>query len=382
MDVAFFDLSRRDREMGPAFHRALDGVLATHQFVGGPVVQRFEEAFANYIGSSHCVATGNGLDALRLILQALGVGPGDEVLVPAQTFAATWLAVMQLGAIPVAVDVNPAGVMNPEQIPGLLSEKTRAVVPVHLYGQPCDIDSIFAQLKGLPIHIVEDAAQAHGAKYKGKMVGNLGAAAAFSFYPTKNLGALGDAGAITTNDEELAVLLRSLRSYGTGQGKYDHVRSGWNSRMDPIQAAVLLSQLPRLDAWNSRRKDIAGIYDRAVEGNSGGTVSRLPSMLGLDTTCAHHLYVVQSSNRPRFRLAMSESGIQTDVHYPTAAYRLPVVVSHLAGPVSQRPMPRAEMLAATCVSLPLHPWLTDDEVSAVATALASHNDSTSSQLSD
>lgn len=369
MEVAFFDLSRRDQELGPEFRTAMDRVLKSGQFIAGPVVEDFERAFADYIGVGHCIAVSNGLDALRLTLQGLGIGPGDEVLVPAQTFVATWLAVAQLGAVPVAVDVTPAGLMNPAQIEQRLSDKTKAAIPVHLFGTPCDMDEISAVLAGHGIAVIEDAAQAHGALYKGHKVGSLGAAAAFSFYPTKNLGALGDAGAVTTNDDELAAVLRSLRSYGSGSDKYDHVRSGWNCRMDPIQAAVLLIGLARLDEWNIRRKEFAQIYDAALLSNAPIALRRVAGVGAPGSVPVNHLYVLAGAERDPFRQRLASLGIRTDVHYPYAPYRLPIFSNRGSESLKFVRMPEADKLAAQCVSLPLHPWLHPEEVQAVAQAV-------------
>jgi dTDP-4-amino-4,6-dideoxygalactose transaminase len=369
MEVAFFDLTRRDQEMGSEFRSAIDAVLKSGQFIAGPAVEDFEYAFADYIGVRHCIATSNGLDALRLILQGIGIGPGDEVLVPAQTFVATWLAVSQLGGVPVAVDVTSAGLLDPTQIAQRVSNRTRAVIPVHLYGSPCDMDLIHDVLHGSGIAVIEDAAQAHGALYKGRSVGGLGTAAAFSFYPTKNLGALGDAGAITTDDDELAAVLRSLRSYGAGQDKYDHVRGGWNCRMDPIQAAVLQTQLKRLDEWNMRRQEFAQVYDAALIEIAPTALHRVTSVSAPGSIPVNHLYVVAGAERDQFRQGLATLGIQTDVHYPSAPYRLPIFSNRGSESPKLVRMPEADKLAAQCVSLPLHPWMRAEEVEAVAQAV-------------
>lgn len=369
MQVAFLDLTRRDQEMGSEFRSAIDAVLKSGQFISGPVVEGFEQAFADYIGVRHCIATSNGLDALRLILQAIGIGPGDEVLVPAQTFVATWLAVSQLGGIPVAVDVTSAGLLDPTQIAQRVSRRTRAIIPVHLYGAPCDMDLIHDVLLGSGITVIEDAAQAHGALYKGRKVGGLGTAAAFSFYPTKNLGALGDAGAITTDDDELAAVLRSLRSYGLGHHKYDHVRGGWNCRMDPIQAAVLQAQLNRLDEWNLRRQEFAEIYDAALKEILPSALHRVASLSSPGSSHVNHLYVVAGADREQIRQGLATLGIQTDVHYPSAPYRLPMFLTSGTESLEFVPMPEADRLAAHCVSLPLNPWMRTEEVEAVVRAV-------------
>ena len=253
--VPFYDLGQLVRSYSRDIHACLDEVIETGYFVGGPLTSRFEEEFAASIGADHCVGTGNGLDALRLILEAYGIGPGDEVIVPAFTFFATWLAVTQTGATPVPVDVQPwTGNIEPALVRAALSERTKVILPVHLYGRPAAMAEITAIAQEFDLLVIEDAAQGHGARTAGGKVGSLGHAAAFSFYPTKNLGALGDAGCVTTSDEEVANRLRSRRSYGQGANKYEHVDTGWNSRLDPFQASVLSLHLKRLDEWTERRR--------------------------------------------------------------------------------------------------------------------------------
>jgi dTDP-4-amino-4,6-dideoxygalactose transaminase len=368
MQVAFFDLARRDAAVGLVTRNAMSQALASGQVVGGAFVERFEFEFAKYLGVKHCIATSNGLDSLRLILQSLGVGEGDEVLVPAQTFIATWLAVAQLGARPVPVDVDQFGLLDPDGVGDRLTSRTKAVIPVHLFGSPCDMDAIRKVLEGRSVALVEDAAQAHGAKYKGKLAGSLAEAAAFSFYPTKNLGAAGDAGAVVTNDDGIAAEVRSLRSYGAGASKYDHVRMGWNCRMDSVQAATLSAYLPYLDEWNGRRNKIAQAYDAVVSQYETRRVSRVAREDSPESINANHLYVLRSPRRDWLRERLLTLGVSTDIHYPVPPFRTPAFAGHVD--LGSQALLNADDLATQALSLPLHPWLSDEEVAYTCDALA------------
>ena len=362
--VPFFDLGQLVRSYSREIHECLDEVIDGGYFVGGPITRRFEDEFATSVGTNHCVGTGNGLDALRLILEAYGIGPGDEVIVPAFTFFATWLAVTQTGATPVPVDVQAwTGNIDPGLIRTALSVNTKAIVPVHLYGRPAEMAEIRAIADELDLLVVEDAAQAHGARTVGGNVGSLGHAAAFSFYPTKNLGALGDAGCVTTSDEAIAERIRSRRSYGQGADKYEHVDTGWNSRLDPFQAAVLSLQLTRLDEWNDRRREIAARYASALGDGSG--------MLGAgdpEGSVWHHV-VLRATDRPQLQNYFSQAGIATDVHYPYWIGTVAPMQQYLLAPVHEREFPYAEALASEVTSLPIGPWMTEDQVDVVVAAL-------------
>ncbi len=267
--IPFYDLGEITRRRRPELVRAFEETLDGGWFIGGPAVEAFETAFAKYVGVEHCIAVGNGLDAIRIGLEAAGVGAGDEVIVPGFTFYATWLAVLQIGAIPVAVDVDTNASIDAAAVEAAVTARTRAVLPVHLFGIPANMAELnrIADRHGLVL--IEDGAQAHGARWEGERVGSIGDIGAFSFYPTKNLGALGDAGALTTNRADVASIARSRRSYGQGAQKYDHVDTGWNSRMDALQARILRDGLRELDSGNDRRRSIAAAYrDALVSGRT------------------------------------------------------------------------------------------------------------------
>jgi dTDP-3-amino-3,4,6-trideoxy-alpha-D-glucose transaminase len=362
--VPFFDLGQLVRSSSREIHACLDEVIEAGYYVGGPIMRRFEDEFATSVGTEHCVGTGNGLDAIRLILEAFGIGPGDEVIVPAFTFVATWLAVTQTGATPVPVDVQPwTGNIDPDLISAAISGRTKAIVPVHLYGRPAEMARIRAIAEEFDLVVIEDAAQAHGARTVGGNVGSLGHAAAFSFYPTKNLGALGDAGCVTTSDDAIAERIRSRRSYGQGSSKYENVDTGWNSRLDPFQASVLSLNLPRLRGWNDRRRAIATRYADALGDGSG--------MLGgdeLENSVWHHV-VLRATDRQQLRAHLGQAGIATDVHYPYWIGTVVPMQPYLLAPVHERDFPCASALAAEVTSLPIGPWMTDDQVDIVVAAL-------------
>ena len=362
--VPFFDLGQLVRSSSREIHACLDEVIEGGYYVGGPIMRRFEDEFATSVGTEHCVGTGNGLDAIRLILEAFGIGPGDEVIVPAFTFVATWLAVTQTGATPVPVDVEPwTGNIDPDLIRAAISGRTKAIVPVHLYGRPAEMARIWAIAEEFDLVVIEDAAQAHGARTVGGHVGSLGHAAAFSFYPTKNLGALGDAGCVTTSDDAIAERIRSRRSYGQGSSKYENVDTGWNSRLDPFQASVLSLNLPRLRGWNDRRRAIATRYAAALGDGSG--------MLGgneFENSVWHHV-VLRATDRQQLRAHLGQAGIATDVHYPYWIGTVDPMRPYLLAPVHERDFPCASALAAEVTSLPIGPWMTDDQVDIVVAAL-------------
>jgi dTDP-3-amino-3,4,6-trideoxy-alpha-D-glucose transaminase len=343
--IPFLDIAAIHAEIRDEIDEALGRVVASGRFVLGPEVEAFEREFAAYCEVEHCVTVGNGLDALRIILLALGVGPGDEVIVPVHTFIATWLAVSGVGALPIGVEPDEdTATLDVSKIERAITPRTRAILPVHLYGMPADMDSIRAIAKQRGLWVIEDAAQAHGARYKGGRVGSLGDAAAFSFYPGKNLGALGDGGAITTSDAALANAARTARNYGSRQ-KYVHESKGLNSRLDEIQAAVLRAKLTHLDRWNTRRGDLARYY-----------LDHLPDCVRTLRVPSYadpvwHLFVVRSDRRDRLRTYLDAQGIETAVHYPLpphlqGAYRG-------AAPAGRYPL--SERFARELVSLPIGP---------------------------
>lgn len=363
MSVAFLDLKALHAalhgELGEAFGR----VLASGWFVLGPELEAFEAEFASYCGVRHCIGVGNGLDALHLILKACGIGPGDEVIVPANTFIATWLAVSHCGARPVPVEPLPDTYnIDPQRIETAITPHTRAIMPVHLYGQPADMDPILAIAGKYGLKVIEDAAQAHGARYKGRRTGGLGHAAGFSFYPGKNLGALGDGGAITTNDDELAKRIRCLRNYGS-EMKYRHELPGFNSRLDELQAAFLRVKLRHLDDWNARRREIASAYLVGLSG-TGLDLPRVPSWA--DTVW--HLFVVRSRARQTLQASLATLGIQTLIHYPAPPH-LQAAYRHLG--LGEGSLPIAETMSREILSLPMDPFLTDADREKVIAAIKS-----------
>jgi dTDP-4-amino-4,6-dideoxygalactose transaminase len=341
--------------------RAVQRVLASGHFILGSELEAFEHEFAAYCGSRHCIGTGNGLDALTLTLIAAGIGPGDEVIVPGQTFIATWLAVSHAGAQPVAVDIDLASCnIDARLIEAAITARTRAIIPVHLYGRPADMRAIaeIAQRHGL--FVLEDAAQAHGAALHGRRAGNLGDAAAFSFYPGKNLGALGDGGAITTNDDALAERLRRLRNYGSSR-KYQHEEIGFNSRLDELQAALLRVKLPHLDAWNARRQQLAAHYEVLL--------ADLPITRPL-ASCAQyqpvwHQYVIGVNDRDALQSSLAGAGIASMVHYPVPPHLQPAYAQQPISPM----LPAAEHQAGHCLSLPICPTLPTEAIDRVCQAI-------------
>lgn len=365
MNIPFLDLRAAHDELRDDMDAASSRVLASGRYVLGPEVDAFEAEFADYCGAAYCVTVGSGCDALELALTALGIGAGDEVIVPTNTFIGTWLAVSQTGARPVAVEPDEQlYTIDPDRLEGAITHRTKAIVPVHLYGHPANLDAVGAVAERHRLHVVEDAAQAHGARYRGQRVGARATAAAFSFYPGKNLGALGDGGAVVTSVAEVAERVRLLRNYGSGV-KYRHELKGTNSRLDELQAAFLRVKLARLDEWNARRAEIAKRYL--------ADLADLPG-LGLPQVApwadpVWHLFVVRSSDRRRLQQALGRAGIETLVHYPvpphcSAAYRGP------EWPAGSFPL--TEHLAEEVLSLPIGPHLSAEQVHAVASAVKRH----------
>lgn len=361
--VAFLDLARVNRPHEGAIKRAVQRVIESGRYVLGQETEAFEREFADYCGVAHCVGVGNGLDALSLILRGYDIGPGDEVIVPSTTFIATWLAVSHAGATPVPVEPDERSCnLDPARIEAAITPRTRAIIAVHLYGQPADMEPICRLARRHGLHVIEDAAQAHGARYRGRRVGALGDAAAFSFYPGKNLGALGDAGAITTDDDLLAARVRKLRNYGSTL-KYVHELAGVNSRLDEIQAAVLRTKLPHLDQENVARGNVAVQYLQALSGS--GLKLPCPDPAGdAGGRSVWHLFVVRSARRDLLQAQLQQRGIGSLVHYPIACHQQ-AAYAGMRWPA----LPLAERWQHEVLSLPIAPYLEPDEVAAVVDAI-------------
>ena len=352
MHVPFFSLTELHERLASGLGADLARVLSSGQLILGPELERFERAFAKFVGVRHAIGVGNGLDALTLILRSLGLTAGDEVIVPGHTFIATWLAAEQAGATIVPVEVDELTFnIDPEAVRRAISPRTRAIIAVHLYGRPAPMAELRAIADPLGIPVVEDAAQAHGAGVDGRFAGALGRAAAFSFYPTKNLGALGDGGAVTTDDDSLAEHVRRLRNYGSAR-KYVHEFSGVNSRLDELQAAFLLRKLPDLAAANEGRRRVVRLY---LDGLKGAPGIRLPAP---DPASVWHLFVVRTENREALQAALAGRGVSTLAHYPTACHRQAAFVERYG----EADLPVSERLAREVLSLPLWPEMTEAQV--------------------
>lgn len=360
--MKFFQLDVLEPDLKAELDAACQRVLASGQLILGPELAAFEAEFAAYCGAAQAIGVGNGLDALVLALRAAGVGPGDEVIVPSHTFAATWLAVTQAGARPVPVEPEPASfTITAEAVRAALTPRTAAVIPVSLYGHPVDLDPILALAADHGLFVLEDAAQSHGAEDRGRRTGALAHATAFSFYPTKNLGALGDGGAVTTSDAALAEKIRKLRNYGSVR-KYEHELAGVNSRLDEMQAAFLRAKLPRLDFANARRRDHAAAYSQALADIPGVATPAEAAW----ARHVYHLYVVRCADRARAQARLAAAEVQTLIHYPTPCHLQPAFAD-----LSFRPgqFPLAEQLAAEVLSLPMWPGMPEAAVEQVAGAL-------------
>lgn len=363
MSVLFLDLKAPYLELQLEIDAAIKRVLDSGWYVLGEEVDAFEQEYAIYCDAKHCVGLANGLDAMHLALLALDVGAGDEVIVPSNTFIATWLAVSQCGAKPVPVE--PVGAtynLDPRQIEAAITQRTKAIIPVHLYGQPADLDPILTTARKHSLKVLEDAAQAHGACYKGKRIGGHGDVVAWSFYPGKNLGALGDGGAITTNDKEIADRLRMLRNYGS-RVKYVNEVRGYNSRLDPIQAAVLRVKLKYLDEWNARRTEIVSRYNTMLADLTLPAVSEWASPVW-------HLYVIRTKKREALQSHLIEAGIGTLIHYPVPPH---LQQAYADQGYKQGDFPIAEALAEEVLSLPIGPHLTIEQQEKVIAALLEFN---------
>jgi dTDP-4-amino-4,6-dideoxygalactose transaminase len=352
--VPFLNLKASYLELKEELDEAYRRVMESGQFIMGKECTAFEEEMARYCGVSHCVGVGNGLDALQLILRGFGVGSGDEVIVPANTYIATWLAVSCVGAIPVPVEPDEKTLnIDPNQIEDAITPKTKALLPVHLYGQPADMDPVREIAVRHGLKVIEDAAQAHGAMYNGIRVGALGDAAGFSFYPSKNLGAFGDGGAVTTNDPALAERIRLIRNYGS-KVKYENEVKGINSRLDELQAAFLRVRLAKLDQWNLRRAKAAETYFDGLTDIDGMTLPLVPSW----AKPVWHLFVVRNARRDALREHLGKANIGTMIHYP-----IPPHLSKAYGELGLKrgDFPVTELIAETALSIPMGPHLSEGE---------------------
>lgn len=360
--VPFVDLKAQYAGLSEEMDEAVSSVIRSACFVGGPVLEKFESAFAAFVGAKYCIGVANGTDAITLAAKAAGLGAGDEVLVPANTFFATAEAITNAGATPVFVDVDPISFhMDPNCAAAAITSRTRAVIPVHLYGRPVDLRPFERLASGHNLAIIEDCAQAHGASIEGQTIGSSGRLTCFSFYPGKNLGAYGDGGAVTTSDPQFAERIRILRDHGSPQ-RYMHSVVGYNSRLDALQAAVLSVKLPHLRAWNASRRKHATTLAAALE-NSPIVPPRIPA----DQEHVFHLFVVRCSQRDELKQFLAEKGIQTGIHYPvplhlTGAYQA-------MGAPGLGSLPVAETLAAEILSLPMYAELSDEHISYLISAI-------------
>lgn len=354
-------LGRHHESLRQDFMAAFDRVLRTSAFTLGEEVERFETEFAEYCGARHCVGVASGTAALELLLRASGVGTGDEVIVPAHTFIASALAVVHAGATPVLCDVDDStGLIDPDAVRALIGPRTAAIMAVHLYGQTCDMTALARLARSHGLVLLEDAAQAHGAVHRGRRAGSLGTGAAFSFYPSKNLGALGDGGAICTDDGELAMRVRRLRNLGQ-RAKGEHLEIGYNQRLDGLQAALLRVKLVHLDGWNDRRRDRAELY-RALLPQAITTVEERP-----ENACVYHLFPVRVRGRDHLAASLLDRGVQTGIHYYPAVHAHPAWEE---GSLRHGEVANAEAWAAEELSLPMHPDLEREEIEYVVENLA------------
>ncbi len=354
MTVPFLDLRAAYGELRDELDSAYRRVMTSGRYILGEEVEAFEAEWAEYCGAGRCVGVASGLDALHLALRAAGIGPGDEAIVPSNTYIATWLAVSHAGAVPVPVEPDPVTfTMDPSLVEDAIGPRTRAIVPVHLYGHPADMDPILEVAERHGLFVLEDAAQAHGARYRGRRCGALGHAAAWSFYPGKNLGAFGDAGAVTTDDPALADRIRVLGNYGS-RVKYRNETRGFNSRLDPLQAAFLRVKLARLDEWNARRLGIAALYIKELADVGGLGLSSVRDWV---EPC-WHLFVIQHPGRDVLQENLTEAGVGTLIHYPVPPH---LSEAYRDAGIPKGSLPIAEKLANEVLSLPIGPHLTKSD---------------------
>jgi dTDP-4-amino-4,6-dideoxygalactose transaminase len=363
MAVPFVDLKAQYASVKPEIDRAIQGVVDRCDFILGKDVSNFEEEFAHFCTAQHAIGVANGTDALRLGLFAAGIGPGDEVITAANTFIATTEAISQTGATFRLVDVDERIYnLNPSLLEEAITPRTRAVIPVHLYGQPADMDPILEIARRHDLLVFEDACQAHGARYKGRRAGSLGDLAAFSFYPAKNLGAYGDAGAVVTSDDNLAQRMHLLRNHGQ-KSKYEHTMEGYCSRLDTLQAAVLRVKLRYLDEWNARRRQAAGWYDERLAG-----LPLIRPVVASDVEPVYHLYVIRTERRDALREYLSERGIGVGMHYPIP---LPLTEAYQGLGFRSGQFPVTERAAQEILSLPMFAEMTEAQVDEVVGAIRS-----------
>jgi dTDP-4-amino-4,6-dideoxygalactose transaminase len=360
MSLSLLDLGAQHASLEGELDAAMRRVVAHGQFLDGPEIAEFEEAFADFCGVHHCVGTSSGTSAIELVLRAAGVGAGDEVITTPFTFIATVAPIVLAGARPVLVDVDrETGLLAADAVEDAITARTAALVPVHLYGQTVDLDRFRALADRHKLFLLEDAAQAHGAAWRGRRAGSVGDAAAFSFYPGKNLGAFGDAGCVTTDDGALAARIRRLRDHGRVD-KFRHGELGTNARLDALQAAVLLTKLPHLDVWNEKRRRRAGAYDRAFE----PVPAVEPIRIAVDALPVYHQYVIRLVDRDGAREALGRRGISTGVHYPLPLHRQPALEGLVSGE-----FPVAEALAREVLSIPAFPEMSERQFASVVAAV-------------
>lgn len=356
-NIPFLDIRSAYLELKTEIDDAVARVLDSGWYILGEEVAAFEQEFAAFCETEHAIGVADGLGALHLALRAMGVGPGDEVIVPSHTFIATWLAVSECGATPVSVAPDPRTFnLDPAQLEQRITSRTKVIIPVHLYGQPADLDPILAIARQHGLLVLEDAAQAHGARYKGRRIGGHGDAAAWSFYPGKNLGAMGDGGAVTTRHRDLADRIRELRNYGS-KVKYVHEAKGYNSRLDPIHASALRVKLKHLDAWNARRKAIAEFYSREIR-NPNIVTPHVPAY----ADPVWHLFVVKTDARDAVQHALAAQGVSTLIHYPIPPHQQKAYID-TCGPDMRCGV--AEALADSVLSLPIGPHLSMEQAEVV-----------------
>jgi dTDP-4-amino-4,6-dideoxygalactose transaminase len=358
MKVPYIDLQRQAAQLRAELLEELAKVVDECTFVLGPHVSAFEEEFAKYLGVKHCVAVNSGTSALHLALRVLDIGPGDEVITTPFTFVATAWAIAYVGAKPIFVDVDPTTFnIDPAAVERAITPRTRAIIVVHLFGLPCDMDALVKICDRYGLVLVEDAAQAHGARYGGRMIGTFGRVACFSFYPTKNLGAIGEGGALVTDEPNIAVRARSLRDHGSDR-KYHHVEVGYNYRMEGIQGAILKVKLKYLDQWNAERARLARLYIDLLSDTPLTLPRQNPGCIPV-----WHLFTVRCNRRDELKRYLEEHGVGTAIHYPIPLHLQPAF-AHLG--YKPGDLPVAEQLSRECLSLPLYPGLTEEEVKFVA----------------
>ncbi len=363
MKVPFVDLKAQYQNLKADIDQAVANVINEVTFVGGKYVKAFEEAFAQYLGIKHCISCANGTDSLEILLKAMGIGAGDEVIVPANSWISTSEAVSNIGATPVFVDILPDYyTIDPSKIEEKITPRTKAIVPVHLYGLPAEMDEIVAIARKYGLKVMEDCAQSHGATYKGKMTGTLGDCASFSFYPGKNLGAYGDAGAMVTNDDEIARMARLIANHGQPK-KNEHEIEGRNSRLDSLQAAILSVKLPHLEKWTEARRRNADLY-RKYLADLGIVLPKVPEY----SRHVYHLFVVRVANRQQVMEKLKAEGVETSIHYPTP---LPLLKAYQRFGYSAQDFPVAASQMHQILSLPMYAELTEEMIEHVATVMKS-----------